>query len=98
MHFDALNLKKMECSIVEAKYEGVTPRYEKRTDNTPEFIQNLELKHDIDSLKCNQCSKKFSHKHNVQWHMKSVHQGLLYSCEQCEYKTKQLVNLKIHMH
>ena len=60
--------------------------------------QNLELKHDIDSLKCNQCSKKFSHKHNVQWHMKSVHQGLLYSCEQCEYKTKQLVNLKIHMH
>ena len=47
----------MECSIVEAKYEGVTPRYEKRTDNTPDFIQNLELKHDIDSLKCNHCSK-----------------------------------------
>ena len=84
----------MECSIVEAKYEGVIPRYKKELT----IYQNLELKHDIDSLKCNQCSKKFLHKHNVQWHMKSVHQGLLYSCEQCEYKTKQLVNLKIHMH
>jgi len=44
---------------------------------------------------CNECRKEFSTRHTLKTHS-SVHIGVSYPCEKCDYKTKLQVNLYLH--
>ena len=42
------------------------------------------------------CDYKVTPKQNLQQHVKSIHNGVKYSCEYCEYKASHKVNLQRH--
>ena len=48
-------------------------------------------------LSCPECGKTSSDKSNLAKHIKSQHQGIVYPCNECEYKAKQTTHLKVHI-
>ena len=45
--------------------------------------------------KCNQCSKEYSYS-GLKAHIKSAHEGKIFECDQCPYKSVARHNLKNH--
>ena len=48
-------------------------------------------------FECEQCHKTYSGRGALYTHKQSAHQGVKYSCDQCEYQTKQYSNLTRHI-
>ena len=46
---------------------------------------------------CDICMKQYKSKRNLLKHIQSVHKGIKYPCNQCEYKATQQGNLKTHI-
>ena len=40
-------------------------------------------------FKCDTCDNPFVYKSSLKKHVKSVHEGLIYSCDQCEFIAKE---------
>ena len=49
------------------------------------------------SLKCNDCEMQFSSQGSLLNHTRYKHDGVMYSCDFCEYKAGQAGNLKRHV-
>ena len=46
---------------------------------------------------CEQCNYTASYSHVLQQHIKSIHEGVIYSCDQCDHKATTLSNLGRHI-
>ena len=49
------------------------------------------------SFECDLCHKTYSRSQALYHHKQSVHQGIKYACNQCDYKTATQSNLTIHI-
>ena len=58
--------------------EITTTMEEPLNSGTRNIIDNSELI-------CNECGKQFSYKAGLHTHKKSIHEGLKYPCNQCNY-------------
>ena len=47
-------------------------------------------------FKCEECDAVFKTKSGLLGHTKSKHEGIVYSCNQCNYKATQQGHLKAH--
>ena len=52
---------------------------------------------DQQSKQCPECGKEFTENRAMKRHHKSFHQGINYSCEQCDYKSKRKDKLTEHI-
>ena len=60
---------------------------------------NLGRSHiDKVKFKCDNCEVKFSTKKNLERHIKSIHQGLKFSCHICNYEATTTKNWSLHTH
>ena len=47
-------------------------------------------------LQCNQCKFQTKHNHLLMMHMQSIHRGMMFLCDECDYKSPQTSTLKAH--
>ena len=88
MNADLVHLEDMSSSFPDLKTEGkgeeIKEDAEKGTSNQT-------------TNQCSECDKTFSHDHNLKRHQNSVHKGIKYPCNQCDYKATQTTHLKTHI-
>ena len=83
-------------------------REEKETEEDDEPKQTSENKirqrqprnqisSDAKSTECPECGKVFSHKRDMVRHYRSVHEGIKYPCNQCDYQATQQSHLQTHI-
>ena len=46
---------------------------------------------------CAKCDKQFSTKRGLHYHDQSVHKGIRYPCDKCDYKATKTSHLKRHV-
>ena len=63
--------------------------------NKNELNQHINAVHK-DIKHCKYCGTIFSLRRNLVTHMKSIHEGRLYNCSECDYKAKKLDHLKVN--
>ena len=57
---------------------------------------SVELAPSKQLYKCVECEAIYNSKHALYYHTRSKHEGVRYSCNQCEYQATQQGNLKRH--
>ena len=57
----------------------------------------IQISSDAKSTECPECRKVFSLKANMLQHYRSVHQGIKYPCNQCDYQATKRGNLQKHI-
>ena len=94
--------------ILEKEHKGILPKDEHFNETEP-IIKQSETEDDIkpidveiakktnDLHSCNNCNKEFRHKHNLDRHIKSIHEGKRYPCSICDQTFTQKTRLYTHI-
>ena len=86
---------------IRSQHEGITYSCDlcdyKAKQSTNLNYHKIAKHSDCNPFECPNCRKPFSDKSNLQRHIKSQHEGIVYSCILCDYNSKQTTQLKAHM-
>ena len=72
--------------------QAVWPTHEEK-DNFNKIIIKEKI---VGPVQCKMCGSVFSQLGGLNQHVKSVHEGKKYDCDQCEYRATQPSSIKIH--
>ena len=67
------------------------------TKEEPFNSSTRNIAQDNSELMCNECGKQFSYKAGLYTHKKSIHEGLKYPCDHCNYIATRKDSLKRHI-
>ena len=56
-----------------------------------------QISSDTKSTECPECGKEFAHRYVMLKHYRSVHEGIKYPCNQCDYQATQQSSLQTHI-
>ena len=85
---------------VNVDHNNITQEKEGSTnisESTNDEIIGIEIKSVGPKFQCPTCNKLFSHKCDVQRHIRSVHEGFHYACNQCDLQYTQQSSLLQHI-
>jgi len=86
---------------IRSQHEGVTfacNLCDYKAKQSTNLNYHKKAKHsDCNPFECPNCRKTFSDRSNLQRHIKSQHEGVVYPCNVCDYKAKQTTQLKAHI-
>ena len=68
-----------------------------RSDKKSSTESQKMKSHGMSGFYCQECNKEFSGKGSLLNHTRYIHEGIVYSCDFCEYKAGQANNLKNHV-
>ena len=51
---------------------------------------------DWEMFECDKCEKKYNHRSGLYNHIKAVHEGVKFPCNNCDYTSRQKNKVKIH--
>ena len=76
--------------------EDVEPRQTSENKIRQRQLQ-IQISSDAKSTECPECGKVFSYKHAMLKHYRSIHKGIKYPCNQCDYQATSQSHLKRHI-
>ena len=61
------------------------------------FGRNVPVPSHVSSTECPKCGKVFSRKDHLVQHHRSIHEGIKYPCNQCDYQATEKAKLRQHI-